>query len=73
MSPAPTSQVPGPEHTLTTHSLAPSFSLALSFFLFFFWLFRATPVVCGNSQARGQLRATATATRDPSLSAMLDP
>ena len=38
-------------------------------FLFFFWLFRATPVAYGSSWARGPIRAaaakTATATMDP--------
>ena len=29
------------------------------FFLFYFGLFRAAPKVCGGSQARGQIGATA--------------
>ena len=36
------------------------------FFLFFFSCFNATSTAHGNSQARGQIRATATATQNPS-------
>jgi len=42
----------------TIQVLSPSVSLSLSFF-FFFGLFRAAPTEYGNSQARGQIRATA--------------
>ena len=35
-------------------------SFFLPFFLFFFFFFWATPAVSGDSQARGQIRATAT-------------
>ena len=41
-------------------------SLVGMFVLFLFLSFRATPAPFGSSQARGRIRATATAVRDPS-------
>ena len=57
------------------------------FVLFFFFLFRAAPVACGSSQARGQIGAVGASLRHshsnvgseprlqptPQLMAMLDP
>ena len=43
------------------------------FFFFFFWLFRATPMAYGSSQAKGQTGAAyTTATETPNLSCVCD-
>ena len=42
----------------TKYSIA-AFTLTLILFSFIFLLFRATPVACGTSQARGQIGAAA--------------
>ena len=64
-----TVSLPGAHYSLL---LLPSLHLPgfLPFFqAYFIFVFRATPAVCGSSQARGRIRAydtTATATQDPS-------
>ena len=41
-------------------------SMLLAILSFFFFFFSAPPAAYGSSQSRGQIRATATATPDPS-------
>ena len=47
--------------------LPPAFELSLSFFFFFFGLFKAVPEARGGSQARGQIEPVAAGLRHSTL------
>ena len=50
-----------------------TFSKVLSHLFFFFFLFRATPMAHGGSQARGRIRAVAAGLRHSHSNARLEP